>query len=212
MLMVLQTSWDARAHRSRSLWSQAMHVPRTILLTAAIALGATGTAHAGAGLPGTDTPEDRAAWRTVLAWPSACERTWQETSPTTAGVQTWRASGGRTLVSVTCFLGAYQGTQRLYLVSASGTPGRVLRLHLYRDPGTGRPTPARTAQPLGVLTFRSGRLELFDKARGVGDCGILSRFTLRGSRFVPTSTRAKACDSGPPVDPARWPKLRTLKP
>lgn len=179
---------------------------------AALLLCAAGASPAAA-LPGTSSAKDRAAWRALLRWPASCEKDWRGGHPDTAGIQVWRAGEGRRLVAVSCLVGAYQGTSVLYLLDRAGRPGAALRLHLYRDPGTGRPTPTRTTRPLGTLSFttRTRTLWIVDRFRGVGDCGISSKLRLQGTRFVPTVTRAKvACDGKPPYDPERWPKLPTL--
>ena len=86
----------------------------------------------------------------------------------------------------------------------------ALSFHIYHDPGSGIPTPIREKEILGVPLFtpRTGRLTVFDKARGVGDCGIYSTFRRSGARFIPVETNAKTrCDGKPPYDPQRWPKL-----
>ncbi len=177
------------------------------------ALVFTSAAVAAAPLPGTKTAKDRAAWRALLHWPASCERDWQAGHPPASGVSVWRLRSG-TLVSVTCILGAYQGTQRLWLVDSSRHL-TAFAFHVYEDPGSGKPTPTRTPEILGVLNVApaSGRLTLFDKARGIGDCGIYSTFSLRAGGFVPVETRAKtACDGKSGGGPTRWPKLRTLSP
>jgi Protein of unknown function (DUF1176) len=117
-------------------------------------------------------------------------------------------------VAVSCILGAYQGTQRLWLLDAAGKPAPAT-FHVYEDPGSGKPTAVRRRQLLGGIVFApaGGRLTLLDKARGVGDCGIYSVFRLSGPRFVPVETRAKtACDGKLGGGPTRWPKLPTLAP
>jgi hypothetical protein len=189
-----------------------MHRALTLVAVAA-AIAASSAAAAGP-LPGTTTGKDRAAWRAILHWPTQCERDWQTGHPPTSGVQVWRLASGKRLVGVTCILGAYQGTQRLYLVDANRkvTP---LAFHIYEDPGTGKPTAMRKVEILGVLDFAAatGKLELFDKARGIGDCGIYSVFHFNGTAFVPVVTRAKvACDGKSGGGPTRWPKLPLLTP
>jgi hypothetical protein len=158
--------------------------------------------------------KERAAWRAKLHWPASCERDWQSGHPSTSGVYVWRTAAGGRLVAVSCILGAYQGTQRLWLLNAAGRPA-PLTLHVYADPGSGKPTPMRKREILGGMVFApaSGRLTLLDKARGLGDCGIYSVFRLSGARLVPVETRAKtACDGKLGGGPARWPKLPTLTP
>jgi hypothetical protein len=186
---------------------------RRVLLVVALLALLAGSATASP-FPGTNTGKDRIAWRAILHWPASCERDWQGGHPPTSGVQTWRISNRTWLVSVTCILAAYQATQRLYLVDVTKR-ATVLTFHIYEDPGSGKPTPVRKQEILGNLLFSpaTGTLTLFDKARGIGDCGIYSTFRLAGTRFVPVVTRAKtACDGKPPFSPARWPKLPTLSP
>ena len=185
---------------------------RTALIV--LLAGALAGAAAASPFPGTRTAKDRASWRAILHWPASCERDWQSGHPPTSGVQTWRLTSRTGLVSVTCILGAYQGTQRVWIVDVAKRPTPIV-VHVYEDPGTGKPTPMRKQEILGVLDFApaTGRMELFDKARGIGDCGIYSTFALRGGRFVPVQTRAKtACDGKSGGGPTRWPKLPTLAP
>jgi Protein of unknown function (DUF1176) len=186
------------------------------ILFAAALLAAVAAAPAQAGpLPGAKTARDRAAWRAILHWPKSCEQGWQTGShPPVAGVDLWPRSGGERLVAVTCFLGAYQGTTRFYLLDTSRR-ATSLAFHVYYDPGSGKPTPIREQEILGVPVFtpRTGSLSVFDKARGPGDCGIYSTFRLSGARFVPVETHARTrCDGKPPYDPKRWPKLPLLGP
>ena len=164
-------------------------------------------------LPGTKSAADRAAWRTVLHWPSSCERSWRAAgagAAGAAGIGAWPVPGGKRLVEVSCFLGAYQGVSMLYLAGGDRQAVGPLALRAYRDPGSGVPTVTRETQILGTFAFspRTGILLVLDKFRGVGDCGIYSTFRLATDRFVPVEVRAKtACDGKPPYDPLRWPRL-----
>ena len=75
-----------------------------------------------------------------------------------------------------------------------------------------RPQPAAGPLP-GKDRAAAGKLDLFDRARGIGDCGIYSVFRFNGSRFVPVVARAKAaCDGESGGGPTRWPKLPLLSP
>jgi hypothetical protein len=182
-------------------------------LIAALLFVLAGTAAAAGPFPGTKTAKDRAAWRGILHWPASCEKEWQTTSPDFAGVSTW-AAGTRKLVMVDCFLGAYQGTQMIYLVDSAKHAVGPARLHIYIDTGNGKPTLRYQTQILGVANFnpKTKRLTVFDKARGVGDCGFFSVYKLVGNTFVPVEARAKTKCDGKGANPATWPKLPTPKP
>jgi uncharacterized protein DUF1176 len=164
-------------------------------------------------LPGLKTPADRAAWRSLLHWRSSCERRWRQGGMTTiAGIETWRTTGGDHIVSVDCFLGAYQPGSMVYHVSANGKASGPFRFRIYEDPGNAVPKPRSETMVVGLVTFHpaSGRLTVHKKSRGLGDCGIYSVFRLRGGAFVPVEARAKTkCDGKPPYEPTRWPKLPT---
>ncbi len=186
------------------------------VLSAAIAASVATAAGGAAPFPGVKNAKDRAAWRAILHWPSSCEQSWRSGGhPPTAGISLWRTSTPKRLVSVTCYLAAYQWTAMYYLVDAKRHVTGPMSFHIYIDPGSGKPTPRRETEILGVSGFtpRTGILDVFDKARGPGDCGIYSTFRLSVNRFVPVASRAKtACDGKPPYNPARWPKLPTLRP
>ena len=59
---------------------------------------------------------------------------------------------------------------------------------------------------------KTKRLIVFDKGRGLGDCGFFSVFRLAGDRFIPVEARAKLTCNGKGADPTRWPKLPTPRP
>jgi Protein of unknown function (DUF1176) len=142
-------------------------------------------------------------------WPASCEQSWRRSGALDAGIQKWHAPGGARLVAVQCFQGAYQALSIIYLVGVRRTVTGPMRFRIYIDTGNG-PEPRTKTAILGVLSFRpkSGRLTVFDKARGIADCGIYSVFRLHGHSFVPVEARAKTpCDNKPPFAPTRWPKL-----
>lgn len=190
---------------------------RALIVTAVLVAIGAGAALASTPPPGTKTPKDRAAWRAILHWPQSCERDWKSTQNTSAaGVSLWPADrSGRRLVEVTCYYGAYQGVSMLYLLRSGPKVTGPVSLHIYSDTGNGKPVARWLTRILGILNFepRTGRLVVFDKARGLGDCGFYSVFKLTGDRFVPTEAHAKtACDGKGPLDPSRWPKLPLLSP
>jgi hypothetical protein len=190
------------------------HPARTLALLAALTLASSATA-ASAALPGKTTRSDRAAWRTLLHWPTACEASWRNGASSGAGIAgVWPIPGSGFLVAVDCSLGAYQGTSMLYVLDSHRRPTGPLALHIYQDQGSGTPRPTTTTTVLGTLGFSpaSRTLEVRDLARGAGDCGIYSTFRLVNARIAPIATRAKACDGKPPYDISRWPNLTLLKP
>jgi len=195
---------------TRVRYSQPMR--RSLLSLLAVAAITVAGASA-ATLPGTKTKADRTAWRSLLHWPASCESDWRmpgvSTSLGGSGIDTYAANGG-TLAIVNCYYGAYQGTFMLYLIDSAGKPTGPIALHIYEDPGNGKPKAVRQTMPLGDFVFSKGMLTIFDKAAGYGGCGVYSTFRLTGSTFVPVSARAKeTCDAKPPHDPAKWPKLPT---
>jgi uncharacterized protein DUF1176 len=179
-------------------------------------LAVAGASSAASGsLPGTKTAADRAAWRTILHWPTVCESTWRIAGTDAgAGIVVWPTASGKRLVEVDCSLGAYQGTAMFFLTTTDRHATGPLAFRIYRDPGSGRPRATRATELLGIFDFTptTGRFVVFDKFRGPGDCGLFSTFRLVGSSFVPTEVRAKvACDGKPPYDPSKWPRLPVPK-
>ncbi len=184
---------------------------RGVLLVVAVAMLAFAATAVGAQpLPGTKTKADRDAWRAMLDWPSSCERDWRTTGMPGAGLRAWKTSDGRRLVEVSCYFGAYQGVVMLYLVDLDRRVTGPLALRGYQDPGSGKLRPAKLTKILGYLVFapKTGILTVFEKFRGLADCGLFSTFRLDGDAFTTVSVRAKtACNGKPPFDPTRWPKL-----
>ncbi len=161
-------------------------------------------------LPAATSAGDRAAWRAILHWPSQCEGGWRATGSPGAGIELMPAGASGELVAVECFPGAYQGDAILYLVKTATRSSGPLRLEVYVDPGNGHPRLRPATVILGVLNFTaaSRTLTVFDEYRGLGDCGIFSRYRLERGRFVLVEARAKsACNGKPPFSPERWPKL-----
>ncbi len=184
---------------------------RLLIVAVAVLALAVGASVALAGpLPGTASAHDRAAWRAILHWPSGCEQSWRLTHAIGAGVDIEPAGASGQLVTVSCYLGAYQGDALLFLIDPAKKTIGPLPLQMYRDPGNGHPRLTRETEILGILGFTrtTGILAVFDEFRGLGDCGIYSRYRLDGSRLVLIEAPAKtACDGKPPVTPQSWPKL-----
>jgi len=182
-------------------------------LATALLLAVAAAAWAGTGgLPGTHTEADRAAWRALLHWPRACDEAWQPGVDGAGIVLSATPSAGLRLVEVTCSLAAYQSELTLYLVGPRHHVAGPVVLATYSAAAAGRPRVVRESVLLGVLGFtpRTGRLTLFTKFRGPGDCGIYTVASLRGQRLATTEVRPKlACDGKPPHYAARWQRLPT---
>jgi hypothetical protein len=161
-------------------------------------------------LPRANTAHDRAAWRTILHWPAGCEDGWKATNTPGAGLEIMPAKSSERIVAVECFPGAYQGDAMLYIVKSATKTIGPLHLKTYSDPGNGHPRLITTTVMLGVLDFSraTNTLTLFDKYRGVGDCGIFSTYRLTNDALVLKETRVKsACNGKPPYDPSKWPRF-----
>jgi hypothetical protein len=183
---------------------------RALLAVIAVAFVAALPASAADPFPGTKTTADRAEWRRVLHWPGACENPWRRTRPAYSGIVLQPTASVRWFVQVTCLPGAYQSTQLLYLVDRGFHPVGPISLRTYRDLGKGKLRLVRQRYILGTLDFNpgTGRLVVFDKFRGIGDCGIYSVFQLKKTYFIPRAVRAKLnCNGKGPFDPSRWPLL-----
>jgi len=183
---------------------------RLLVATFAVVLLVAAPASAASPFPGTKTTADRAEWRALLHWPSSCESEWRRGREPYSGIVLEPTATVRWFVQVMCIQGAYQGTQLLYLIDRGLHALGPISLHAYRDLGKGKPRLVREQRILGTLEFNpgTGRLVVFDKFRGVGDCGIYSVFQLQKTYFIPRAVRAKLnCNGKGPFDPTRWPSL-----
>jgi hypothetical protein len=201
----------ARFHAVCATGDTATVLVRTFIVVAALSIVSAAAAASGS-LPGMQTKSDRAAWRKLLHWPAGCEASWREGGSGAGVAGVWPLAHGGFLVAVDCSLGAYQGTSMLYLLDSNRRASGPVALHIYQDQGAGVPGPTTTTLVLGTLLFSppSRTLAVGDLGRGAGDCGIYSTFKLIDTRLVPIATRAKACDSKPPYDVRRSPKLALL--
>jgi hypothetical protein len=183
---------------------------RVLLVAIAASLLLALPASAASPFPGTKTTAERAKWRAILHWSSSCESEWRRGREPYSGINLQPTATVRWFVQVTCIQGAYQGTQLLYLIDRGLHAVGPIRLHAYRDLGRGKPRLVHETRILGTLDFRpgTGRLVVFDKFRGVGDCGIYSVFQLQKTHFIPRAVRAKLnCNGKGPFNPSNWPSL-----
>jgi hypothetical protein len=112
------------------------------------------------------------------------------------------------LVLYHCFLGAYQPSIELYLLENKTLVPLGLPVYLDQSP----PQRITTHQFGGSLTLNSeGTLELLERCRGLGDCGLYGRYQWQdeGFRLIEFRSRLQTGDhDGAPeqtIDPQRWP-------
>ncbi|NNF58021.1 MAG: DUF1176 domain-containing protein [Rhodothermaceae bacterium] len=114
---------------------------------------------------------------------------------------------GRTLVTVTCYFGAYQGSYALVHIEGD-------RAMLVRAPDldeNDQPTDRRTGVfgTPEVVNPAQGIFETFSKGRGLGDCGTFVRYRLaEGGRTDIREVRSRGCNDDLPKDlppPHEWP-------
>jgi len=113
----------------------------------------------------------------------------------------WALPGGRHLVSLTCFIGAYNIGSRWFLLEA-GLPPRLL--DFAAAGADGRFEPVNDLINAG-FDPASGVLGSFSKGRGLGDCGSHGKWAWDGQRFVLQHFRLMPECRG--VEPELWPVL-----
>ncbi|CAN5895746.1 hypothetical protein BH23GEM7_BH23GEM7_12670 [soil metagenome] len=151
-------------------------------------------------LPRTDlTPEDRAAWYQLLAWPEECERSFVPTNEADGGLTFYPLAEGRSLVEVVCLVAAYQRSHLYLMYDERTTPpqARLLRFPTYvLQPGQSW-APHQSAELTGIPEFDAAgdELTVLTRFRGVGDCGSVARYGFEGGQPVLLDFRGKVeCD------------------
>jgi hypothetical protein len=160
---------------------------------------------------------ERAAWRTLLAWPESCEEAYRASYPEGeeyGGLEFHRLGRGRYLVEVVCDGGGIQPSAVFALYDAR-TPRRARPLRLKGFDGEGghrRTPPYAEVRALTKFVPSKRELLLMSKADAMGTCGLFVRYSFRGARpRVVEARRGDDC-GGPRSTPdvTRWP-LVTLK-
>lgn len=154
----------------------------------------------------------------AVGWDRACDTHWDPEAATevydplgpdpltdSRGVYSVHAvEPGESVVAVTCSRAAYQSASVLvHVVGRQAALLRGARVDVRGDPH-GPPSAVYTSP--GVEG--GGRLfETFNKSRGFGDCGVLSRYRIgRLGTADLVEVRARACDVGPEdLPPDAWP-------
>lgn len=159
--------------------------------------------------PPSEAPSDRAAWHARLRWTEECEQARREDPAAQGpGVQLHPLGGERYLVQVECAQGAYQASYNYVLYDPRTPPGRATLLRFPTFDGERWTLEADVA---GLPTFHPGarELEIFSKARGIGDCGQLMRYGFAGGEPRLLWLRARDCppdpDNRPAPPPGEWP-------
>lgn len=187
-----------------------MRAPR-LLLGTLLLLGACAPAPDARGNDSGALPPlgDRAAWYARLRWTEPCEQARREDPGAEgSGVQSYAVGPDRYLVEVQCSGGAYQGSYNYVLYDLQATPARAT---LLRFPSFDGERWSWEADVAGVPSFvpEAKELELFSKARGVGDCGSLVRYAFPEGRPRLLWLRARECSAelpgGTVPPPGEWP-------
>lgn len=143
-------------------------------------------------------------WWQQLQWPeSLCPR---HGSGDNSGVKVYKIAGGRELVEIVCFLGAYQGQQIYYLRAPNGS-FTLLEFDQFESPNVGVLEPYRAAEVTGTsqLITPSNQLKVFRKYRGIGDCGQLLTYSLEKAQPQIIEFRTRKCeDNKTYIPPEKW--------
>ena len=121
---------------------------------------------------------------------------------------------GSTLISVTCYFGAYQGSYALVLIKPAPAEAGGDRAMLVQTPDLDE-----NDQPVNRLTGvfgtpdvvdpAQGLFETFSKGRGLGDCGTFVRYRLaENGRAEVREVRSRNCGAEIPEElppPNEWP-------
>ncbi|QBX37263.1 DUF1176 domain-containing protein [Brevundimonas sp. S30B] len=112
--------------------------------------------------------------------------------------QGWRLPDGRHLWAIPCFVGAYNVGQSWTITDAAGGQSRLLSLPSSRS--------ALDETVNGEFDPATQTLTAFNKGRGLGDCGILSRWVWTGDAFaLESESEMRECWGAPPEAwPTTW--------
>lgn len=136
---------------------------------------------------------DRQRWYLAARWPKDCEDSYAAVgySPDFGGLTFYELSPGTYLLQVTCYLGAYQGESVFLIVKRdSAQPdARLVNLQVYsaEDNNIAHLTSRHETSVMGVPSFddKTKTLTIFNKSRGIGDCGIITVYDFSGASINP---------------------------
>lgn len=118
--------------------------------------------------------------------------------------------GGRALVEINCAMAAYQ---MVYAYAVYHPDGSVqpLSLDVFYPDAAGEFGRSSEATVGGLADFdpEPGRLTIFSKARGLGDCGSLADYRWSGGELELETFRYQECSDSAEelIDPADYPQI-----
>lgn len=102
-----------------------------------------------------------------------------DASPAVAD-EAWPLDGKRSLIALTCSLGAYNASNAFWIVEGSAVT-TAKPVSFPQNDGD-----AKNMLTNGEFEPKSGRISYFAKGRGIGDCGVAGGYAWTGSSFVLT--------------------------
>lgn len=162
------------------------------------------------------TKKTRAEWLAIINWPVACESAFQKTFANREqhgfrGLEFYRVGKQQYLVEIACYPGAYQPGSVLAWYDAKTKDSHLLKLKgLESVDDKGNTLPYSEISGFIIWQNRRQLLEIFSKARGLGDCGFFGRYRIQHGQAILIEAHAKDCDDSPQknLDPHRWPRQK----
>lgn len=161
----------------------------------------------------TSTRSKELSWQLNEAsgWLDACRESWDDPEfedDETGLLLLITLPDERVLAEATCSFGAYQGESALVVVDDSSAT--LLRFPWISEEG--KPSEPGSAIHAGWFSFEgigAGIFDVYLKWRGVGGCGMLTKYELRGRSVSPVEARAQSCEveceDESCIDPRTWP-------
>lgn len=121
-----------------------------------------------------------AAMRKALDKSSECGSVYEGGTGELPAVETHALGGGKTLVLLPCGSGAYNFSTEPYILAAGAKPvlAKFDSPPGYTEADGGRPSLVNAS-----FDAKTGRLESYNKGRGIGDCGSAEAYVWDGSMF-----------------------------
>jgi hypothetical protein len=152
--------------------------------------------------------DDRAAWRTALAWPPSCEEAFKSSTVGEDGGLAVHVLAPRvSIVEVVCAGGAYQPSHVYLRYDEQGAPATATLLEfpvLMTGDGAAIEKSVE-AEVWGESWFSPDAYEMsvLTLSRQLGDCGIWSRYALSGPQPVLTAAATRLPCPASPGPPAQ---------